>query len=291
VPRGELRRADSLDRCGGEVVERCRLPRTQATADRRFAGGNDPALEARAGAGGEEGPVEGHLAARLEPAEPPDEPGPALRADQVADRAWAACELFEEVRVGGLQAGTGSIVAGPALRDELEPLEQLRREHRPDDEGGRREVVVGDPARERQGEGREQRAIRAHPVGDGPRFDAGCRRAIAENDAEGLAATVRDEDGLARLERLEAFRDGVGPRPAAASADGVDRDLDGSERCHESVRRDGLGVCRQLERRLIDHNGDCRRRRSPHGPLSAPGRRNRTRHRAVRWRPCRRRSG
>ena len=160
----------------------------------------------------------------LESAEAPDQPGPALRRDEVADGSRAAVDLFQQVAVrGGQVLGRR---AGPPLRDEVEPLEQARRKHRPDDDRGWSEVVGGDPAGEVEGERRQERSVGPDPCGD--RFEGDplrCAR-LAEDDPERLAPAELDEDRLARHEVGEAGRDGVRVGPRAAATRGVDRDLD-----------------------------------------------------------------
>ena len=185
----------------------------------------DPALVARPGAGASSVQSSVTRPRVGEGAEPPDQRRPALGGDEVADRPRAALELVEQVAVGRRRGSAAGAAGGP-LGEELEPLEQARRQHRPDDERRRGEVVVGDPAGEREGERRQQRPVGADPAGDRLRRRSRRRRRVAEDDAERLAPPELDEDRLAGLEVGELGRHDVGVAPRAAAAGGVDRDLD-----------------------------------------------------------------
>jgi hypothetical protein len=252
VARGKVCRAQTFRRGATELIQGRNLPRTQPAAVGLGAGRGDPPLVARAGAGRGKRPVEGHEPLRLEATKTPHQAGATFRRAEVPDGPGAGGELVEQVRVGGRQAGRGRVGVRPALGHELEALEHLRREHRPDDERGRGEVVVGDPARERERQGRQQWAVGADAIDDRARLDARLRTAHAEHDAERLAPAVRDEDGFAWLDRLERGWNGVRPAPGAAPTDGVDGDLDeASDRLGRGGAR--IGRVRQREGRLVDH--------------------------------------
>ena len=112
-------------------------------------------------------------------------------------------ELLDEVAVVSAQVRVLGR-AGGHLGDEFESLEQPRRQHGPQHQSRRRQVVVGDPACERQAERRQQRPVGADPVDDRlgrrPRPRSG---RLAEDDPQRLAPAELDEDGLARLEIAE----------------------------------------------------------------------------------------
>src|SRR5206468_8520482 len=95
-----------------------------------------------------------------------------------------------------------------------------------EDEGGRREVVVRDPAGEREGEGRQERPVGADAPGNRLGDDPLGRRGTAKDDAERLATPELDEDRLAGLEIRERWRNRVGVAARATPAGSVDRDLD-----------------------------------------------------------------
>ncbi len=141
-------------------------------------------------------------------------------------------------RPGGLEAGRRE------LRDQLEALEHAGREHRAQDQGRGRQVVRGDPGRQREPERRQERPVRPNAVLDRLRPHAGGGVGdLAEDDPEGLPVTVLHQDGLARFEVAELGGDRVRVRPGTGRAGGVDRDLD-----EPSAVGDRLRARRQTER-------------------------------------------
>ena len=215
-----------LDRAAGtecsEVRQRCDLARSQGPPRRALAGGQhggsgrtrvgqaDPALMARPARGSEQGPVEGHRAIRGERPQPPQQPGSPIGRGKLADWPRAGLELREQVRLHGIghRGGTarrgGSaarrehvVPARDPFRDEFQPLQQARRQHRAHDQPRRCQVMVGDPGREAQRERREQRAIGADSVHDRLGHDAGHGFGRAQDHAEGLPAPELHEDRLA----------------------------------------------------------------------------------------------
>ena len=86
--------------------------------------------------------------------------------------------------------------------------------------------MTGDPARQPEGQERQERTVRPDPVGDRLGRDRRQRRCLGEDDAEGLPAPELDEHGLAGHEIRQGGRDEVGERPVAATSGGVDGDLD-----------------------------------------------------------------
>ena len=190
----------------------------------------DPALVPRARPGAAQRPLQADPAGRGHRPQAAQQPGPSVGAGQVADRARAAFELRQQVRVGRVvrharrRARTGG--RRRELGDEVEPFEQARRQHRPEDEGRRRQIVAGDPARQPEGQERQERTVRPDPVGDRLGRDRRRRRRLGEDDAEGLPAPELDEHGLAGHEIRQGGRDEVGERPVAAASGRVDGDLD-----------------------------------------------------------------
>ena len=129
-----------------------------------------PALIAWSTGGREQGPVEVDQTTCGEVAQPSGEADPALRRRKVADCQRPCPELVEESPIGvvdrgrALVRGRGAI--GPQLGDELEPFEDPRREHRPKHDRRWREIRLGDPSGEGEGQRREQRTVGADPIGD-----------------------------------------------------------------------------------------------------------------------------
>ena len=141
-------------------------------------------------------------------------------------------------------------LAGGACRrpldDQLEPFEHPWREHRPEDQRRRDEVVARDPAREREGQGWQQRPVGAHPRRQRLRLDALGFGRVAQHDGEGLAATELDDHGLAGFDVRERIRHRVRVRPHATRPGRIDRHLDeatGPDR----DRFCGRGIETQLE--------------------------------------------
>ena len=220
VPAGEVRRGQLPGGRDGELPERGDLARSErptrgglAVRQRRRGVATrgreaDPALIARARAGAAQRPLEADPAGRGHRPQAAQQPGPAVGTGQVADRARAAFELHQQVGVGRVvrhprrRAATGG--PGRELGDQVEPLEQPRRQHRPEDEGRRREIVAGDPARQLEGQERQERTVRPDAVGDRLGRDRRRQLGLGKDDAEGLPAPELDEDGLAGDEVRQA---------------------------------------------------------------------------------------
>jgi hypothetical protein len=148
--------------------------------------------------------------------------GPRRRRDRGRPRRRA--ELVEQVAVGA--ARSSSARRRRPLGEELQPLEQARRQHRPEDERRRREVVIGDPARELQRQRRQERPVGPDARRDRLGGDALGRRGVAEHDRDRLAPPELDQDRLARLEIGQLRRHDVGVAADPAAARGVDRNGD-----------------------------------------------------------------
>ena len=184
----------------------------------------NPALIPWAARGAEQGPIEGRQALIGERAHPSKQPRTTLRRDEVADRSGPMLQLVQQVAVRRREPGRW-LARGP-FGDELEALEQARREHRPDDERRRGEVVIRDPDGEPEGQRRQQRPVGPNPRGDRLRLDPIRALGFAQDDAQRLPPAELDEDRLARRQVGELRRHEVRVGPAAAAAGGVDRDGD-----------------------------------------------------------------
>ena len=181
VPAGEVRRRLLPGGRDGELPERCDLARSErpprgGLAVRQRCRGvatrgreADPALIARARAGAAQRPLEADPAGGGHRPQAAQQARPAVGTGQVADGARAALELRQQVRIGRVvrhpRRRTGM---GPRreLGDQVEPLEESRRQHRPEDEGRRGEIVAGDPACQPEGQERQERTVGPDPVGD-----------------------------------------------------------------------------------------------------------------------------
>ena len=164
----------------------------------------DPALVAWPGTGARQHPFKRDVAAVRQCAQPPQEAGTAVRSGEVADRSRAALELSQEIPGRGVGRHRRSIRIAPAgrrdLRDELEPLQQAGRQHGPEHEGRRREVMRGDPAGQGEPERRQQRPIRPDAIDDRPGHGAARRPVgLGDDDPQRLAASEVDEHRFARL--------------------------------------------------------------------------------------------
>ncbi len=189
-----------------------------------------PALVARPAGGAQQRPVEIDRAGGGQTAQATDEAGPAFRGGNVARRPGTVTELVEQLTIGLATLGC-RVGVGPDLGHQLESLEHPGRKHRPQDEGGRGEVVAGDPAGELEREGGQQRAVGADSLKDRLDLDPGRRPAsLAKNQPEGLTPPVFDKDRLACFEVGQPGRDGIRVGPGAARAGRIDRHLDQSLR-------------------------------------------------------------
>jgi hypothetical protein len=154
----------------------------------------------------------------------PKEPRAAIGRDHRTDRSRPALELDEEIRVGGWEITRRN--PGPPLGHEVEAFEETRWQHRPDDNRRWREVVIRDPASERQAERRQQRPVRADARDNRLEADPVGWHGVGEDDRERLSSAEFDEDGFARDEIRKGSWDAVGVGPGAAATGRVDRDLD-----------------------------------------------------------------
>ena len=275
MPAGDLGAGRTVG-CSCQLRERGDLAWPERAAARPAAVGEDargiatlrcgaqPAFVARPGGCPEQRPVERDQPRIREGAQPAEKPGATVRCGKVARGPGTGRELVEQVQVDRV-VDRRHPVGGEwcPLGHELEPLEQARGQHRPDDERRRREIVGRDPAREGERQRREQRPVGADPIDD--RLDVGTGRGTtlgrAEDDAEGLPPPELDQDRLAILQVREARRDDVGVRAVAAGPGGVDRDLD--------VPLAGVGVCarrHRAPRARARARGSRRSRRGPAGP-------------------------
>ncbi len=249
----ELGRRESIGGSLGKLGERFGLAGAERparrTAPRRQHRGHlparigrlDPAFVARAGAGAEQHPLEADPTLRLQRPQPAEQPGATVGPREIADRARPAFELGEEIGHGGIGRGRtlhrsraaprpGRVTpcAGCELRDQLESLEEPRREHRAEDKRGRREVAIRDPASEPQAQRREQRPVGSDTIDDRLGRRRGECSDLGQDDAQRLAPSELDQDGLAELEVVQPVRDEIRVRPVTAG--GVDGDLDSSTR-------------------------------------------------------------
>ena len=86
--------------------------------------------------------------------------------------------------------------------------------------------MTGDPARERKGQGWQQRPIGAYPRRQRLRLDALGFGRVAQHDREGLTAAELDDHGLARFDVHELVRHRVRVRAHATRPGRVDCHLD-----------------------------------------------------------------
>ena len=119
------------------------------------------------------------------------------------------------------------------------------RQHRPQDESRRGQVVDRDPAGQAEAERRQQRTVGPDAFDDRLGQHAGRDRlGLAEDDPERLAPTELHQHRLAELEVGKAVGDQVRVGPRTRRAGRVDRDLD------EPGRRD-VGPVIRLESELV----------------------------------------
>ncbi len=195
-PRGKLGQ-------GGDLARAQRSPGNAIAAiDLRghylaLRGQAQPALEARPTGGAAERPVEHDDAfrgqrrsRRRRPARPSG--AASSRTGRGPFDSWSTRSSSTSSR-----SPAGDAAARGQLGHELESLKQTRRQHRPQDERGRRQVVVRDRTSQPQREGRQERTVGAHPVGDGFRLGGGRHTRLGEDDPERLAAPELHEYGLA----------------------------------------------------------------------------------------------
>ncbi len=200
----------------------------------------DPALIPRTAGRGEQRPVQRDRAAGREGPQASHETGPSLGRGETTRGLRTRRQLIEQIAFDRAETLQRDVARG-TLGDELQALEHARRQHRPQDEGGRGEVVGRDPAGEAEAEGRQQRSVGPDAFDDRLGQHAGRdRRGLAQHDPERLAPAEVDEDRLAELEIGKVLRDQVRVGPRTGRAGGVDRDLD------EPGRRD-VGPVIRLE--------------------------------------------
>ena len=237
VASGQVRAGQTARRGGGQFGQGVPLARAERTSldggrvrcrSAPRVGRQDPAFEARPRPGRRERPVDRHQPVRLEHAEPTQQARTALRRGDIPGGPRARGELLEQVERDDVHADNAAVGGGcrRPLDDQLEPFEHPWREHRPKDQGRRDEVVAGDPARERKGQGWQQRPVGAHPRCQRLRLDALGFGRVAQHDGERLAATELDDHGLAGFDVRELVRHRVRVRAHATGPRRVDRHLD-----------------------------------------------------------------
>ena len=234
VAAGQVRAGDALGRVrSGQLGQRGDLARSERPARHAIAGqqgrrrlvpgprGADPALVARPGGRAQQRPLERDQAGGGQRPESPR--SPARPSGAASDRAGRGppASWSSRSRSAGVSDAPAPAASGRPRRqlgDQLEPLEHPRRQHRPEDERRRRQVVRGDPARERErraagSSGPSARTRSTIGLGVTP----GDRGRLAEHDAERLAASELDEDRLAGVEvgerRRHEVRVGAVARP------------------------------------------------------------------------------
>ena len=131
------------------------LPATERRGGRPpLVGGPQPALVARSGRRGQQGPCQLDHPVVGQGAQPPQEPGAALGCRELPHGPGPSGELVDEVELHAVQARVlerePRLPRRRHLDDELEALQHPGREHRPDGRRERREVSVGDPGRQLQ---------------------------------------------------------------------------------------------------------------------------------------------
>ena len=142
---------------------------------------------------------------------------------------------------------------GCPLGNQLEPLEQPGRQHRPQHESRRRDVVLGDPAREPERKRWQQRPVGPDTVDDRLGRYIGEPSRLRDHDPESLPPAELDEHGLAKLEIGQGGGHEVGVGPVPSPSGGIDRDLDGSP---AAGRLDGPAAPRRLDRSPSVRQGD-----------------------------------
>jgi hypothetical protein len=143
--RGQLEERGGL--AGPELASRWPLPAGQRRRQGTTLGRQpQPALVARPGAGDRQVPVERQQPVGLERPKAADQAGASLGCNQGADGPRTSVDLLEEVPVRGTEAVRR--LARPPLGDEVETFEEAGREHCPDDDRRRREIVIRDPSGE-----------------------------------------------------------------------------------------------------------------------------------------------
>jgi hypothetical protein len=143
--------------------------------------------------------------------------------------------LGQQVRIGHI-SGRGHVRQSGvrrALGHELEALQEPGWEHRPQDQRGRGQVVIGDPSGEGDGQRRQERTVGPDPVHDRLGGHAGQRvgrRGLGDDDTERLPSAELDEDRFPDLEISQCLGDEIGVGPIAAAPSRVHRDLDRARR-------------------------------------------------------------
>ena len=158
----------------GELGEGGPLARTERSARGRSPGGDrrrdlpalggalEPALVARPGAAQLERPLEDDDISLGHRSESPQEDRSALGAGRSRTRRGPSARASSRRPSAAIGRCVPRRVDSAAARDELEPLEEARRQHRPDRDRRRREVVLAHPADERE---RQRRRGAARPRG------------------------------------------------------------------------------------------------------------------------------
>ena len=268
-----------------ELVENGSLAGTETTRAivclrTRLLGRANPALEPGAGSGTRQGPVEGHASRRGEGAEPPDELRPTFPDIEVADGTRPKLELSQQVPVDEAEAVVRAPVAsggrfrfrgsaGDQLGDELEPLEQAGRQQRSHDDRDGRQVGRGDPLREREGQGRQERPVGANPVDHRLRDNIHRAGGLTHDDPERLPSPELDEDRLAGQEVAERRRNRIRIGPPAGATRGIDGDFDKPRRVTRADLPGGAGDGQLIGRCGRDEIEDFLDRVGRHRPIVA----------------------
>ena len=280
------RDAGIVGRQPGKLEEERPLPRP----DRAAVGSAGPAghlpsgigqagdaLVARPRAGRGERPFEVDPAVALQRPQPPKEGCPAVWRGQVPDGPGTSGDREEQVGRRGITAGLRGFEPGCGRRrgrierrgHQLELLEEPGREHRPDGERRRGQVVRRDLAGERQRERRQERPVGAHPRPQRPGRDAIGRRGVAQDDPHGPPAAPFHEDRFAGGHVGERIRDEVGPRSAPRNAGRVYRHLHVACGWRRLDPDEAIAADRRGRRPALRH----RPRRRPGGRDASPVRR------------------
>ena len=207
-------------------AERASTTAAGSAAGASRVGRQDPAFEARPGPGRRQRPVDRHQPVRLERAEPAEQARTALRCGEVPGGPRPGGELVEQIGVTTSMPRSVGACRRP-LDDQLEPFEHPWREHRPEDQGRRDEVVSGDPAREREGQVAAAARRRAPaPPAASPRCPWVRSRRPARRPGPGGGRTRRSRPRRLRHPRLVRHRVRVRPHatgPAASIATSTKR--------------------------------------------------------------------
>ena len=225
LARAETSRPRGVRRRGGRSAPSAARRRRQAASSRGRSGRASRAPGA--GGGARAGPPRPRCSAR---------PWAPRRGPRGSPRPRARGRRSRPGRDRSGRSGRSRIsrgIRGPALGDELQPLEHARREHGPERQRGWRQVPIGDPFGQAHPKGREERAVRAHAPDDRLRLDARHLGAGPQHDPERLPPAELDQHRLPHREISERVRHPVRVRAVPRRACRVDRDRDDSVVRHD----------------------------------------------------------